>query len=90
MPDLEHFSLFHLYRWILVVLGVTYATALTIAYFWNLHLQLRQAGSRGQLVRRYLLLHILRLRLRRFWLDVVEIVVLVAILWELVALHSAL
>jgi hypothetical protein len=83
-------DLFALYRWLLAIVVSVY-TVIRLAqtvnnwvgYLWSAH-------PRSGTMRRYLTVQLLRIRLRRFTLDLLEIAALTAVLTVLLWLHHRL
>ncbi len=80
---------FAFYRWLLFIIGTVYTviqlgrTAYSwFEWFWTV--------PRGTTVRRYAAVQLLRIRLRRFTLDLMQIAVLTALFFGLVWLHHRL
>lgn len=77
-------DLFESYRFLLIVVGSSYSAVRTA------HALQRWYGSQDRLdamMRRYVHVHLLRIRLRRFLFDILMIVGLLALLAEIVWLH---
>jgi hypothetical protein len=68
MPTVE---LFHFFRWMVAVIVTIYATVLTLQSLWEWLVWLSGGDKYISLVRRYLIVHGLRLRFRAFWGDVI-------------------
>lgn len=70
MSFLEHVDLFHLFRWLLGIVVTVYATVVTTQslYEWWIWLVRPEPGMERPfaLLRRYVIVHGLRLRVRRF------------------------
>lgn len=81
------FSIFHFYRRILAIVVCTHVVLHLATYVWQWRAA-RQSADRGEaMLRRYLETVILRSRLRRFWLDLMEIAVLAGVFAYVVGLH---
>lgn len=84
-----HFDLFHLFRWLLGIVVTVYATVITVqvAWEWWVWLTRPEQGMERpfSMLRRYLLVHSLRLRVKRFGGDLLVIVgllvVFVLLMW---------
>lgn len=79
-------DVFAFYRWLLFIAGTVYTIIQIVrtghswlVWFWTV--------PRGATVRRYAAVQLLRIRLRRFTLDLVEIVGLTTAFFALVWLH---
>ena len=68
MPDLDFFNFF---RWMVAVIATVYATVITVQSLYGWYLWLAGGDKYIGLLRRYLLLHGLRLRFSTFWGDVI-------------------
>jgi hypothetical protein len=87
-------DLFAIYRTMLAVVFGSYAILRTVSFVWTWHAGTLQAGRSEALFRRYLYASVLRLRFRRFWPLLVQILLLVLILVYVLGLiarrsHSA-
>ena len=80
-------DVFDLYRRTLAIVFGTYAVIRLINAVWRWQLATQRAGRSEAMLRRYVLVSLLRVRLRRFWFDVVQIGVLTAMLTYLLWLH---
>jgi len=81
-------DLFDFYRELLAIVVGTYGAVRLVRFLWRWQLSGR-AASRGELLaRRYVVVQILRLRVSRFLLDLIEIVVLLGLLGWLICLHG--
>jgi len=81
-------TLFDFFRSTLVVLVMSYCTIKLSLFVWNWQAGTMRADRRERLLRRYLETGVLRVRLRRFWLDFLQIASLAAVLWWVLYLHS--
>ena len=82
MPDVDFFNFF---RWALGTVVTVYATVLTLQSLWGWYLFLAGQDRYIGMLRRYLLVHGLRLRFKAFWGDVIVCGLLTAaffILWH--------
>src|SRR5262249_32312295 len=68
MPDIDFFRFFRMF---LAVVVTIYASIVTIQSLWSWYLWLAGSDRYSSLLRRYLLVHGLRLRLVAFWGDVI-------------------
>ena len=82
------FDPFYLFRYLLCVVCTIYATARTGQTLLRWQRWLWADGRSQTLVRRYLAAQLVRVRLRRFGFDVLQIVVLLAVFWQVVLLHE--
>jgi hypothetical protein len=79
------FDLFFFFRRILVILVTVYATVVTLQSLWDWYVRLTSSGRYISLLRRYLIVHGLRLRFTSFWGDVLICLLLTmtfALLWH--------
>ncbi len=67
MPDIDFFNFF---RWTLAMVVTVYATLITLQSLWGWYVWLAGSDKYVGLLRRYLVVHGLRLRFRTFWGDV--------------------
>ena len=87
----EHgFDVFFLWRWVLAVSGAVYTLLGTIQSVsrWLDWLEPRDRLSRIR--RHYVVLHLLRLRVRDFWWELLQIVLLVVLLVLIIRGHYLL
>lgn len=82
------FDPFYLFRYLLCVVCTIYTAARTGQTLLRWQRWLWADGRSQALVRRYLMAQLVRVRLRRFGLDVLQIVVLLAVLWQVILLHE--
>jgi hypothetical protein len=87
---MESLDLFAFYRWLLAIVCTVYTAVRLgqtihgwILYFWAPY-------SYSGALRRYALVQLLRIRVRRFTLDLLEIVVLTAAFFAVLWLHHRL
>ena len=84
------FDLFFLWRWILAVSGGVY-TLLRMIQSMSRWLDWLEARDRlSRIRRRYVTLHLLRVRVRDFWWELLQIVGLVVLLVLIVRVHYLL
>ncbi len=83
-------DLFHLFRWMLVVVCTVYATLQLVSSLWGWHEYLSPSKRETAVLRRYVLLQLLRLRVHRFLWELLQIVTLLGALAYLVWLHHTL
>ena len=62
---------FDFFRWWLGWIATIYATVLSLQSLWGWYVYLAGGGKYVSLLRRYLLVHGLRLRFKTFWGDVI-------------------
>ena len=82
MPEIDLFSFF---RWTLGWIVTIYATILTVQSLWSWYVWLAGQDKYVGMLRRYLIVHGLRLRVRAFWGDVIICLLLCvafAIMWR--------
>lgn len=81
-------DLFSLYRRLLLIVVAAYATARTVQTVaaWRRELAGEAAGRR--VARRYVGALLLSIRMRRFWVDLVDILLLAAVLIGLLVAHG--
>jgi hypothetical protein len=68
MPDIDFFSFF---RWMLALIVGIYASIITLQSIYNWYIWLAGSDKYMSLLRRYLVVHGLRLRVSSFWGDVI-------------------
>ena len=68
MPDIDFFDFF---RYALGTVVTVYAVVITLQSLWGWYVWLTGSDKYVSLVRRYLVVHGLRLRFRTFWGDVI-------------------
>ena len=88
MPDIDFFNF---WRWLLAIVGGCYATVVTLQSLWGWYVWLAGRDKYVSLVRRYLIVHGLRLRFKTFWGDVLICLLLCVaflIMWRLHGLIS--
>ena len=82
MPDIDPFNFF---RWVLGTVVTIYATIITLQSLWDWYLWLAGSDRYMSLLRRYVIVHGLRLRFTTFWGDVIIcalLCVVFLILWH--------
>jgi hypothetical protein len=84
VPDI---TVFHLYRYMLVIVVSCYVTVRLVTFIWRWQLNVQSAERPEALVRRYAVTLFLRVRLRRFWFDFLQIGTMLAALIYIVMLH---
>jgi hypothetical protein len=78
-------DIFSFFRFWLATIVTVYASILTIQSLWGWYLWLAGGNKYSSLIRRYLLVHGLRLRFKTFWGDVIICILLCVaffILWH--------
>ena len=76
---------FDLFRWVLGTIVTIYATVVTLQIAWGYYVWLSGGDKYMTMLRRYLLVHGLRLRFKTFWGDVLICLLLCVafvILWR--------
>ena len=68
MPDIDFFQFF---RFALATVVSVYFTIVTLQSLWGWYVWLAGGGRYSSLLRRYLIVHVLRLRFRTFWGEVI-------------------
>jgi len=75
---------FHFFRYLLGWLAAIYCTVVTLQSGWGWYVWLAGSDKRMTILRRYVILHALRLRFMAFWGDVIICILLMTafiILW---------
>ena len=80
-------EVFDLYRQLLAIIGGSYATVRMISFVWRFEVAMRSSPRLEALARRYLVLQLLRVRISRFTVDLLQIAVLGVVLGYLIRLH---
>ncbi len=83
MPNIDFFNFF---RWLLFIIASIYATVVTLQSLWGWYIWFQGPDKFITLLRRYVLVHGLRLRFKTFWGDVIICVLLCVaflIMWRL-------
>ena len=65
MPDIDFFNFF---RYALATVVTIYATVVTLQSLWGWYVFLAGSDKYMSIIRRYVILHGLRLRFRTFWI----------------------
>lgn len=73
MPRVDFFNFF---RWVLALIVTVYATVVTLQQLWDWYVMLKGKDKHIALLRRYLVVHVLRLRFKTFLGDVVICILL--------------
>src|SRR5579884_3341091 len=82
MPRIDFFDFF---RWVLAIIATIYATIITLQSLWGWYVLLSGEDKYVSMLRRYVMVHGLRLRFRAFWGDVIICLLLCVaflILWR--------
>jgi len=82
MRQLDFFDFF---RWVLGTIVTIYATVITLQSFWGWVVWLSGSDKYVSMLRRYLIIHGLRLRFKTFWGDAIICVLLTVafvIIWR--------
>lgn len=80
-------TLFYLFRRFLVVSAGVYALVRVIDFIWRWRGDVSESSKRKRLLYRYLEVQLWRTRLRRFWVDLLELAALGAALVWLISIH---
>lgn len=72
----RHLDFFDLFRWVLGTIVGIYATIVTLQSLWGWYVWLSGSDKYMTMLRRYLIVHGLRLRFKTFWGDVIICVLL--------------
>ncbi len=86
----QGFDLFFLWRWMLAVAGGVYTFIKLIQGISRLLAGLEPAGRMDRIKQQYIILHLLRIRVRYFWTELCQIVLLVGLLILIVRMHHYL
>lgn len=81
----RHLDFFDLFRWVLGTIVTIYATIVTLQSLWGWYVWLSGSDKYMTIVRRYVIVHGLRLRFKTFWGDVIICILLCVaflILWR--------
>ena len=68
---MQHFDLFDWFRYSLATVVTIYATVITLQSLWGWWVYLAGSDKYMTMLRRYLIVHGLRLRFKSFWGDVI-------------------
>jgi hypothetical protein len=85
---MRHIDFFIFFRYVLTVIVSIYATIVTLQSLYGWYVWLGGADKHIALVRRYVIVHGLRLRVKSFWGDVVVSVLLCVVLLLLWRAHE--
>src|SRR5258708_10191682 len=67
---MRHLDFFDFFRWVLGTIVTIYATIITLQSLWGWYMWLSGSDKYVSMLRRYLIVHGLRLRFKTFWGDV--------------------
>jgi hypothetical protein len=87
MPNVDFF---HFFRYTLGIIATVYATVITLQSLWGWVVWLSGTDKYITLVRRYVVVHGLRLRFKAFWGDVIICVLLCVVFLILWYAHGQL
>lgn len=87
MPDVDFFNFF---RYVLGTVATIYATVLTLQSLWGWYVWLAGGDRYIGLLRRYVVVHGLRLRFTSFWGDVIVCILLSVVFLILWHAHGAI
>jgi hypothetical protein len=87
MPDVDFFNFF---RYLLGTVVTIYATIVTLQSLWGWYVFLAGRDKYISIMRRYLIVHGLRLRFKTFWGDVIVCVLLCVVFFILWHAHSVI
>jgi hypothetical protein len=85
---MRHVDFFIFFRYVLTVIASIYATVVTLQSLYGWYIWLSGADKYVAMVRRYVIVHGLRLRVKSFWGDVVVCVLLCVVLLLLWRAHE--
>ena len=80
-----HLDAFDFFRWVVSIIATIYATVVTLQSLWGWYVWLSGSDKYITMLRRYVVLHSLRLRFKTFWGDVLICLLLCVaflILWR--------
>lgn len=80
-----HLDAFDFFRWLLAIIATVYATVVTAQSLWGWYVWLSGGDKYMTMLRRYVVVHGLRLRFKTFWGDVLICLLLCVvflILWR--------
>jgi hypothetical protein len=87
MPQID---LFDFFRWTAGTIATIYATVITVRSLWSWYVWLAGSDRYMSLLRRYVIIHGLRTRVRAFWGDVLICLLLCWLFVILVQAHAML
>lgn len=85
--DPTSLDLFEFWRWMLAVVCTVYAAIVLIRSAWDWCEFLSGRQKAAVVLRRYILLQLLRLRIRTFGVEIAKIIILCALFIQLVQIH---
>lgn len=71
-----HLDAFDFFRWVLTIIATIYATVVTLQSLWGWYVWLQGRDKYMTMLRRYVVVHGLRLRFTTFWGDVLICILL--------------
>ena len=80
-----HYDAFDFFRWVLSIIATIYATVVTLQSLWGWYVWLSGSDKYITVLRRYVIVHGLRLRFTTFWGDALVCLLLCiafVILWR--------
>ena len=80
-----HLDAFDFFRWVMSIIATIYATVITLQSLWGWYTWLAGSDKYMTMLRRYVIVHGLRLRFKTFWGDVLICLLLCVaflILWR--------
>ena len=80
-----HLDAFDFFRWVLAIIATVYASIVTLQSLWGWYTWLAGSDKYMTMLRRYVIVHGLRLRFKTFWGDVLVcllLCVIFLILWR--------
>jgi len=80
-------DLFYLFRYLLCLVCGVYALTRICQGMWRWRRWLWADHGTAGMLRSYLLLQLVRTRLRRHSLDILQVVILIVVFWQLILLH---
>ena len=72
----RHLDFFDFFRWVLGTIVTIYATIVTLQSLWGWYVWLSGSDKYITMLRRYVIVHGLRLRFKTFWGDVIICILL--------------
>lgn len=81
-------DLFEIWRWVLAIACTVYATVITVRWLWSWIVYLGEPVRERTLMRRYITLHLLRMRGDRFRAELIRIVAYSAAIIVVYWLHE--
>jgi len=84
---MQNYDLFDYFRWAAGIVATVYATVITVQSLWGWYVYLAGSDRYMSMLRRYLIVHGLRLRFGTFWGDLVISILLTVIFFMLWRAH---